>query len=321
MAYAPGSHPFYETIASTTFNVSATKSSILLCDVTAAGASIVVTLPSTHQVGAIHIIKLIKLTASRTVTIARNGNLIDWSASDIVLSNDNQGVTFISDGTNWWSYAVTGSGVDVTLAGSYDYLTIAGQVITRNQIDLATDVVIASEAQGDILYRGASAWSRLAAGTDGKLLKTSGSGANPSWVYHPIEIIFHPPSTSISLLGQPNSEQFLQNSANNIKKVDLTDKTQVRMLLRLPTASGSGNSPRIYLEYHTAFSTTLGDYVAIGSSAVECSLTAAGFIDTGWINLVAGAKADVFIAILQNGGQTTPPATPPSIGGLCVQFR
>ena len=36
-------------------------------------------------------------------------------------------------------------------------------------------------AQGDILYRGASVWERLAAGTSGYFLKTQGAGANPAW--------------------------------------------------------------------------------------------------------------------------------------------
>lgn len=40
---------------------------------------------------------------------------------------------------------------------------------------------IGSAAQGDILYRGASGWARLAAGTVRQYLKTGGSGANPSW--------------------------------------------------------------------------------------------------------------------------------------------
>ena len=42
-------------------------------------------------------------------------------------------------------------------------------------------ITIPSQAQGDILYRGASAWERLAAGTSGQALKTSGSGADPVW--------------------------------------------------------------------------------------------------------------------------------------------
>lgn len=40
---------------------------------------------------------------------------------------------------------------------------------------------IGSTAQGDLLYRDASAWARLAAGTAGYVLKTGGAGANPSW--------------------------------------------------------------------------------------------------------------------------------------------
>jgi hypothetical protein len=40
---------------------------------------------------------------------------------------------------------------------------------------------VGSAAQGDILYRGASTWTRLAAGTSGHYLKTLGSGANPEW--------------------------------------------------------------------------------------------------------------------------------------------
>jgi hypothetical protein len=38
-----------------------------------------------------------------------------------------------------------------------------------------------SEAQGDIIYRGASSWARLAAGTLGQLLMTRGTGQNPEY--------------------------------------------------------------------------------------------------------------------------------------------
>lgn len=43
---------------------------------------------------------------------------------------------------------------------------------------------IGSAAQGDILYRGASGWARLGAGTAGYFLQTAGAGADP--VYAPI---------------------------------------------------------------------------------------------------------------------------------------
>jgi hypothetical protein len=40
---------------------------------------------------------------------------------------------------------------------------------------------VGSAAQGDILYRGASGWTRLGAGTSGQVLTTQGTGANPIW--------------------------------------------------------------------------------------------------------------------------------------------
>jgi hypothetical protein len=40
---------------------------------------------------------------------------------------------------------------------------------------------VGSAAQGDLLYRGASGWERLAAGTSGRYLQTQGTGANPQW--------------------------------------------------------------------------------------------------------------------------------------------
>lgn len=53
----------------------------------------------------------------------------------------------------------------------------AGEELTLTQVlDL-----VGSAAQGDILYRGASSWTRLAAGTSGQYLKTQGAAADPVW--------------------------------------------------------------------------------------------------------------------------------------------
>lgn len=43
-------------------------------------------------------------------------------------------------------------------------------------------MVGSSVAQGDTLHRGASVWSRLAAGTAGNVLSTNGAAADPSWI-------------------------------------------------------------------------------------------------------------------------------------------
>lgn len=40
----------------------------------------------------------------------------------------------------------------------------------------------AGEAQGDIIYRGASAYARLGVGAAGTLLQAGGAGTNPTWI-------------------------------------------------------------------------------------------------------------------------------------------
>lgn len=51
-----------------------------------------------------------------------------------------------------------------------------------------TDVGTTLTTQGDILYRDGSGLQRLAAGTNGQLLQTGGSGANPNWTNAPVGI-------------------------------------------------------------------------------------------------------------------------------------
>ena len=44
-----------------------------------------------------------------------------------------------------------------------------------------SELNIASQAQGDILYYNGTSWVRLAAGTANQILVTNGAAANPSW--------------------------------------------------------------------------------------------------------------------------------------------
>lgn len=61
-----------------------------------------------------------------------------------------------------------GNGVSMTAGGSNAFTTMA--------------LYIASQAQGDIIYRGASDYARLGAGTAGGILETQGAAANPRWI-------------------------------------------------------------------------------------------------------------------------------------------
>lgn len=56
----------------------------------------------------------------------------------------------------------------------------SGKLVKLGTLTQLLDLV-GSAAQGDILYRNASGWVRLAAGTSGHYLQTQGAGANPQW--------------------------------------------------------------------------------------------------------------------------------------------
>lgn len=79
--------------------------------------------------------------------------------------------------------AVTLAVADIVAAATaklYGRKSASGGPGEEMSISEALDL-IGSTAQGDIVYRGASGWARLAAGTAGHFLKTGGTGANPSW--------------------------------------------------------------------------------------------------------------------------------------------
>jgi len=109
-----------------------------------------------------------------------------------------------SSGTNTGDQTITLTG-DVTGSGTGSFAaTIANSAVTNAKLANMTASTIkarvtgstgapedatltqvldlvGSAAQGDILYRGASTWTRLGAGTNGHYLKTQGTGANPTW--------------------------------------------------------------------------------------------------------------------------------------------
>lgn len=134
--------------------------------------------------------------AARTLTISGNATVSqDYStsgnpqfatielgaASDTTLSRSAAGVIAVegvtvplnsTTNTHTAQQIELGHATDTTLSRSAaGVLAVEGNLVPSP----------ASQAHGDILYRGASGWERLAAGTSGQFLKTLGAGAAPEW--------------------------------------------------------------------------------------------------------------------------------------------
>jgi hypothetical protein len=121
--------------------------------------------------------------------------------------------------------------------------------------------------------------------------------------------------------NMPAALSFLFSTATvgkAITKADLSNFTQCRLLVNKQGTSGAAAS-KLILRYRTAFNQVVANYSDIGTSEVSVTLNVTNsFRETGWIDLVTGAKADVFVAVLGSGGDGV---LDPAFGSIVAEFR
>lgn len=117
----------------------------------------------------------------------------------------------------------------------------------------------------------------------------------------------------------PAADTLFNGSHRHVTKVDLTNFTQCRLIVNKQATAGAAAS-KIRLVYATTFQTAPAGYSAIGASEVAASpLNVQNtIVASAWINLVAGAKADVFLALIGSGGDGT---LDPAFGSITAQFK
>jgi hypothetical protein len=102
------------------------------------------------------------------------------------------------------------------------------------------------------------------------------------------------------------------------KLIPLGSFTQVRYVLATGTVAGASGS-KLYVRYRSAYSATASDYLLMGATEVECAINSTNTgVDSGWINLVAGAIGDVYVTVLGSGGDG---AVDPVFGTGTIYFR
>jgi len=108
------------------------------------------------------------------------------------------------------------------------------------------------------------------------------------------------------------------STAAHIEKIDLTSYTQCRLKAHKRGTAGASGA-KLILRYRTAFSQAVADYSNVGTSEVSVAINVQNsLLDTGWINLVAGAKAEVFVTLLGSGGDG---ALDPVFGTVVAEFK
>ena len=178
---------------------------------------------------------------------------------------------FISGGTDV-PVADGGTGASDAATARTNLGLVIGTDVQAFDQDLA-DIVGLTTAQGDLLYRGSSAWANLAAGTSGQFLQTQGSGANPQWAYSGMTLL-----TSGSVSSASSLDIVLTSYTGfRVIKIVVTDlrssTDNVALFLRTSTDGGStfdaGASNYRYNFIRAFASNFLANLSSAGATAIQ----------------------------------------------------
>lgn len=127
-------------------------------------------------------------------------------------------------------------------------------------------------------------------------------------------------SANFAMTNATQAERFALNTTRHLFLVDLAGYSQARLRANIMVGSASANTPLFRVKYYTGHNTTVGNFLQLGASEqIQISVTSAGYVDTGWINMAAGAKADgVCIGFTELGGDGV---ADPALGATDILFR
>lgn len=147
-----------------------------------------------------------------------------------------------------------------------------------------------------------------------------GSGFNTYRTYQVVKsfTVNGAASANWALTNATLAERFAGNTTRTIFSVDLEGYSQVRLRVNRQVAGIAGTY--FTAKYYNAYSTTVSNYLTLGSAGdVQVQLNATTYVDTGWLDMVAGAKiTGAFIAFTEQGGDGV---ADPAVGATDILFR
>ena len=182
----------------------------------------------------------------------------------------------------------------------------ASAAATRLEV-LASGQLILNSYTSASTYNGTDAVGGLYFDTSGNII----SGVPP--IYR----ITFVSAGNFTLTNMASALQFYNNQTGYITRADLSGYKRVRLHVMKGGTSGASSS-KIIIRYRTTFSTTTTDYIDIGTTEVSVPINVTNaYQTTSWINLATLAKGDVFIALMQSGGDGS---ADPVLGNIYAEF-
>jgi hypothetical protein len=119
--------------------------------------------------------------ATLGTTTATSGNLLVAGGASWATTPMSGDATFLSTGAITIANSAVTNAKMANMANNTIKSNVSGGPAAPSDNTMTSLLDIIGSTQGDVLFRSASTWQRLAAGTSGQFLTTGGAAANPSW--------------------------------------------------------------------------------------------------------------------------------------------
>lgn len=163
--------------------------------------------------------------------------------------------------------------------------------------DLVVDVSLTNVARGDVLYRGASKWNNLAAGTAGYVLTSGGAGADPSWTAVTVPTAANP-SGSVGLSAVNGvATTFMRSDAAPALDMSIAPTWTGQHVFQAATSStaaifkGAVTTPANVTEWRTGANSLFAAMQSNRSLMLDDSYGGAVIQDSGGNNIFRGIRA------------------------------